>query len=129
MECFAGVGQIHGAPLSTRFPRPLLESALPVWKASVGQTGRMSKLHEEVSRLLWSLGILHTNQHITPDGLFCVDIALQDQQVTLAAIAACSHTQCSSCFKTAFFIRQNRSILWGPHKTMHSRLSYTPHSI
>lgn len=45
----------------------------------------MSKLHEEVSRLLWSLGILHTNQHITPDGLFCVDIALQDQQVTLPA--------------------------------------------
>lgn len=85
MEWFAAVWHVHGAPLSASFPRPLLESALPVWKASVGQTGRMSKLHEEVSCLLWSLGILHTNQHITSDGLFCVDIALQDQQVTSAA--------------------------------------------
>ena len=77
----AGVGHIHGAPLSASFPQALLESALAVWKASVRQTGRVSKLHEEVSCMLWSLGILHTNQHITADGLFCVDIALQDQQV------------------------------------------------
>lgn len=72
---------MHGAPLSASFPRALLESSIAVWKASVRQTGRMSKLHEEVSCLLWSLGILHSNHHITADGLFCVDIALQDQQV------------------------------------------------
>ena len=120
VEWLAGIGHIHGAPLSTRFPRPLLESALPVWKASVGQTGRMSKLHEEVSRLLWSLGILHTNQHITPDGMFCVDIALQDQQVTLPATCCLqssysrvfisfSRQLCSSLFKTAFVNDQIRS--------------------
>ena len=89
----AGVRHMHGAPLSASFPRPLLESALAVWKASVRQTGRISKLHEEVSRLLWSLGILHTNQHITADGLFCVDIALQDQQVTELLCAADSSRQ------------------------------------
>ena len=83
---------MHGAPLSASFPRALLESALAVWKASVRQTGRISKLHEEVSRLLWSLGILHSNQHITADGLFCVDIALQDQQVLLLLLAAYSGT-------------------------------------
>ena len=82
------MGRLHGAPLSASFPRPLQESALAVWKACVQQTGtgRMSKVHEEVSRLLWGLGILHTNHHVTADGLFCVDIALQDQQVTLADV-------------------------------------------
>ncbi|KAL3149096.1 hypothetical protein ABBQ32_001939 [Trebouxia sp. C0010 RCD-2024] len=78
-----GVGHLHAPPLSASFPEPLLESALAVWKASVRQVGRISKLHEEVSRLLWSLAILHTNHHLTPDGLFCVDIALQDQQVVI----------------------------------------------
>jgi hypothetical protein len=48
----------------------------------VRQTGRISKLHEEVSQVLWSLGMVHTNEHITPDGLFCVDIALQDSKVS-----------------------------------------------
>ena len=65
------------------FPPALLDSALAVWKASVRQTGRISRMHEEVSRALWSLGIAHTNEQITSDGLFCVDIALQDTQVGL----------------------------------------------
>ena len=77
---------MHAPSLSASFPGPLLESALTVWKASVGQVGRVSKLHEEVSRLLWSLGILHSNHHLTPDGLFCVDIALQDRQVGSATL-------------------------------------------
>ena len=63
------------------FPPALLESALTVWKSSVRQTGRISRLHEEVSRTLWSLGVAHTNEHITPDGLFCVDMAIPDTQV------------------------------------------------
>ena len=68
--------------LANSFPPALLEGALAVWKGSVRQTGRMSKLHEQVSQALWSLGIPHTNDHITPDGLFCVDIALQDIKVS-----------------------------------------------
>ena len=76
-------GRIVGpsASLALSFPPALLEGALAVWKGSVRQTGRMSKLHERVSEALWSLGIPHTNEHITSDGLFCVDIALQDNKV------------------------------------------------
>ena len=80
-----------GPALAASFPPGLLESALAVWKASVCQTGRISKLHEEVSRVLWSLGIVHTNEYITPDGLFCVDIALQDNKVCPLSLHAVSH--------------------------------------
>lgn len=76
-------GRIVGpsTPLALSFPPALLEGALAVWKGSVRQTGRISKLHEQVSQALWSLGIPHTNEHITFDGLFCLDIALQDNKV------------------------------------------------
>lgn len=78
-----GGGRLHGPPLSASFPPALLESALAVWKGSVRQIGRTSKLHEEVSQMLWSLGIVHSNEQITSDGLFCVDIALQDNKVVI----------------------------------------------
>ena len=78
--CAAG-GRLQAAALSASFPPALLESAEAVWKAAVRQTGRLSKLQEEVSHVLWSLGIAHTHQHITSDGLFCLDIALQDNKV------------------------------------------------
>jgi len=83
-------GRVAGPSLAASFPPALLESALAVWKASVRQTGRISKLHEEVSQVLWSLGMVHTNEHITPDGLFCVDIAMQDSKV-------CSLLCCAMC--------------------------------
>jgi hypothetical protein len=60
----------------------------------VRQTGRMSKLHEDVSQVLWSLGMVHTNEHITPDGLFCVDIAMQDNKV--CSLLCCSMCHCLS---------------------------------
>ena len=47
--------------------------------------GHLSRLHEEVSGTLFSFGIQHTNQHVTQDGLFCVDIALQGGKVRMAA--------------------------------------------
>lgn len=87
-----------GPSLALSFPPGLLDTALAVWQASVRQTGRISKLHEQVSQTLWSLGVPHTNEHITLDGLFCVDIGLQDTQVgmlgivhSIAAVPPCSH--------------------------------------
>ncbi len=44
-------------------------------------SGHLSRLHEEVSGALFSVGVQHTNQHVTQDGLFCVDIALQGGKV------------------------------------------------
>lgn len=75
-------GRLPGPSLAASFPAALLESALAVWKASVRQTGRMSKLHEQVSQALWALAIPHTNEHITSDALFCVDIALEGSKVS-----------------------------------------------
>ena len=46
-------------------------------------TGHLSRLHEEVSGALSSFGVQHTNQHVTQDGLFCVDIALQGGKVRI----------------------------------------------
>lgn len=36
---------------------------------------------DSVSKALWKMGISHKTQHLTADGLFCVDIALDDEQV------------------------------------------------
>lgn len=41
---------------------------------------QISKLHEEVSRVLWAMGVFHVDDAITPDGLFCVDIALEGEK-------------------------------------------------
>ena len=75
-------GRLPGPSLAASFPPALLESALAVWRASVRQTGRMSKLHEQVSQALWAMSMPHTNEHLTLDGLFCVDIALEGSKVT-----------------------------------------------
>lgn len=32
-------------------------------------------------QVLWSMGVKHSTHHITFDGLFCVDIALEGEQV------------------------------------------------
>jgi hypothetical protein len=52
-----------------------------VWRQSVHSASRASKLHEDVSRVLWTLGVSHKNNEITSDGLFCVDIALDGGKV------------------------------------------------
>jgi hypothetical protein len=66
---------------AAHFPHMLLENAGLSWKAGIRKTGRMSKLHEEVSGVLWELGVAHENEHII-DGLFCVDICLENERVS-----------------------------------------------
>lgn len=44
-------------------------------------TLRDPSAQESVSKALWKMGITHTTQHLTSDGLFCVDIALGSEQV------------------------------------------------
>ncbi len=53
--------------------RPLQETA--------SDLVRPAKTQDSVSKALWKMGISHTTQHLTADGLFCVDIALDDEQV------------------------------------------------
>ena len=47
--------------------------------------------------MLWSLGIVHSNEQITSDGLFCVDIALQDNKVGMLLFCVA----CDRCFALA----------------------------
>ena len=68
---------------AAQFPHALLEAAERVFKAQVQASPTASKLQQEVARRLWELGVQHNTQHLTPDGLFCVDIALRESQVTL----------------------------------------------
>ncbi len=42
--------------------------------------GADQQAHEEVSRVLWAMGVFHVDDAITPDGLFCVDIALEGEK-------------------------------------------------
>ena len=56
--------------------------------------GHLSRLHEEVSGALLSVGVQHTNQHVTQDGLFCVDIALQGGKVRLPLDHFCGVQLC-----------------------------------
>lgn len=49
---------------------------------------QISKLHEEVSRVLWAMGVFHTNEALTPDGLFCVDIALEGEKAHPASTSS-----------------------------------------
>ena len=73
-----------GVPsLTASFPAPLLEQGRQAWLAGVQRSGRLSKLHEEVSRVLWRMGILHRNDHILANGLLCVHMALENDQVSL----------------------------------------------
>ena len=77
-----GAVSYSGLPsLKNCFHPQLLEAAEEVWRANARQTGRVSRLHEEISRALWGLGILHCNQNITADGLFCLDITLDNTNV------------------------------------------------
>lgn len=43
----------------------------------------MSKLRDEVSRVLWSMGVYHADDAVTSDGIFRADIALDGEKVSL----------------------------------------------
>ena len=73
--------QLPGSSLAELFPKALAARAERVWRASVQTAARSSKLQEDVSRVLWSLGVSHKNSEVTSDGLFCVDIALEGENV------------------------------------------------
>ena len=65
---------------AAQFPHLLLEAAERVFKSAVQGGGQASKLQQQVSGRLRELGVQHSCQHLTADGLFCVDIALPDSQ-------------------------------------------------
>lgn len=71
-----------GASLAEQFPKNLAAKAERVWRAAVHPAPRASKLQEDVSRVLWSLGVAHKNSELTAGGLFCVDIALDGENVS-----------------------------------------------
>ena len=66
---------------AAHFPHALLDSAERVFKATAAASMRPNKMQQEVALRLWELGVVHDAQHITPDGLFMVDIAIQDCKV------------------------------------------------
>lgn len=74
--------QLPGVNLAEQFPKALAARAERVWRASVHHAQRSSKLQEDVSRVLWSLGVAHKNNELTADALFCVDIALEGENVS-----------------------------------------------
>jgi hypothetical protein len=80
--------QMPGSSLAEQFPPALAAKAERVWRAAVHPAPRASKLQEDVSRVLWSLGVAHKNNELTADGLFCVDIALDGENVSPAAFVS-----------------------------------------
>lgn len=68
---------------SSSFPHALLQLAEARWKEAVHPLSNSSPLLSAVSQSLWRLGVKHTTQHVTSDGLFCVDIALEGEQVII----------------------------------------------
>ncbi|KAK9814919.1 hypothetical protein WJX73_002051 [Symbiochloris irregularis] len=81
----AGGQQLASAQLAAGFSLPpaLLEPARAAWVADVRRSGRLTKLHEEVSRVLWRMGVLHRSDHVMADGLVCVHMALDGDKVVL----------------------------------------------
>jgi hypothetical protein len=64
--------------------KDLLSEAGHAWKSAVLQKTWLSPLHKAVSLTLWKLGIVHQDNLVTADGLFCVDIALEGTNVRLS---------------------------------------------
>ena len=69
--------------MTDSFPPQLQELGKQSWLAAVQRSAHLSKFQEEVSRVLWRMGVLHRNAHILQDGMFCVDIALEGDKVCL----------------------------------------------
>ena len=44
---------------------------------------QVSKLRDEVSRVLWSMGVYHADDAATSDGIFRADVALNGENVSL----------------------------------------------
>jgi len=59
----------------------LLGEAEHAWKRTVQKKTWLSPLHKAVSLTLWRLGIVHHDNQITPDSMFCVDILLEGTNV------------------------------------------------
>lgn len=78
--CFPGL-RLPSSSLAEKFPEGLARRAEHVWRASVHPVARTSKLQDDVSAVLWSLGVAHKNNDVTADGLFCVDIAVDGGKV------------------------------------------------
>ena len=68
-------------PLVKAFPPELVDAIRQAWRLGVQREAQLGPLHEEVSRVLWRLGVLHRNQCILADGMICVDIALEGDRV------------------------------------------------
>lgn len=81
--------------LTAGFSDELRDAVQAAWRLGVQRSGQLGKLHEEVSRVLWRMGVLHRNQCILCDSMFCVDLALEGDKVrtcslSLPAIALCA---------------------------------------
>lgn len=84
--------QMEVPALTASWPQPLLELATAAWRASVQRSPSLSKFHEEVSRVLWRMGVLHRNAHILGDGLFCVNVALEGDKVSVLMRSSVLHS-------------------------------------
>ena len=84
LRCFAlpAGKQMGVTPLTAGFSAPLLESLSAAWQASVQRSGTLSPLHEDVSRVLWSMGLLHRNENVICNNMFCVSMALEGDKVS-----------------------------------------------
>ena len=88
---FCCAAKVAGALAPAKhFPHALLQRAERVYKAGASASAQPSRLQQEVSCRLWEMGVQHTTQHITPDGLFSVDIALHLQGCKVWAGRQCA---------------------------------------
>lgn len=60
----------------------LMRICMAAWKSQVSEV-TISEFHSEVSRTLNAMGIPHTLEHLTDDGLFSMDIALPEEHIAI----------------------------------------------
>ncbi|KAK9812353.1 hypothetical protein WJX73_004610 [Symbiochloris irregularis] len=70
-------------PLTRGFTDEMVEAIKGAWRLGVQRDGQLATLHEQVSRVLWRMGVVHRNQHILFDGMVCVDIVLEGDTIVL----------------------------------------------
>lgn len=83
--------RLPNSSLADKFPEGLARRAERVWRAGVHPLARTSKLQDDVSAVLWSLGVAHKSNEVTADGLFCVDIALEGGKVYICLPVQCQN--------------------------------------
>jgi len=69
----------------------LLGEAEHAWKRTVQKKTWLSPLHKAVSLTLWRLGIVHHDNQITPDSMFCVDILLEGTNIVVEMQEPCQY--------------------------------------